>query len=65
MGIAINEVFTQLDGNWENWEGRDPGANYTLNQISFDLYSTAKTLSTTPIGWIDRKVKQWVRRLRC
>ena len=49
MGIAINEVFTQLDGNWENWEGWDPGANYTLNQISFDLYSTAKTLSTTPI----------------
>lgn len=49
MGIAINEVFTQLDGNWENWEGWDPGANYTLNQISFDLYSTANTLSTTPI----------------
>ena len=39
MGIAINEVFTQLDGNWENWEGWDPGANYTLNQISFDLYT--------------------------
>ena len=49
MGIAINEVFTQLDGNWENWEDRDPGVNYTLNQISFDLYSTEKTLSTTPI----------------
>ena len=49
MGIAINEVFTQLDGNWENWEGWDPGANYTLNQISFDLYSTEATLSSTPI----------------
>lgn len=49
MGIAINEVFTELDGNWENWEGWDPGANYTLNQISFDLYSTEKTISTTPI----------------
>ena len=49
MGIAINEVFTQLDGNWENWEGWDPGANYTLNQISFDLYSTEKTIFTTPI----------------
>ncbi len=49
MGIAINEVFTQLDGNWENWEDRDPGVNYTLNQISFDLYSTEKNLSTTPI----------------
>ena len=49
MGIAINEVFTQLDGNWENWEGWDPGANYTLNQISFDLYSTEKTISMTPI----------------
>lgn len=49
MGIAINEVFTELDGNWENWEGWDPGANYTLNQISFDLNSNAKTLSMTPI----------------
>lgn len=49
MGIAINEVFTQLDGTWENWEGWDPGANYTLNQISFDLYSTEATLATTPI----------------
>lgn len=49
MGIAVNEVFTQLDGNWENWEDWDPGVNYTLNQISFDLYSTEKTLSTTPI----------------
>ena len=49
MGIAINEVVTQLDGNWENWEGWDPGVNYTLNQISFDLYSTEKTLSMTPI----------------
>lgn len=49
MGIAINEVFTELDGNWENWEGWDPGANYTLNQISFDLYSTEKTISMTSI----------------
>ena len=49
MGIAINEVFTELDGKWENWEGWDPGVNYTLNRISFDLYSTEKTISTTPI----------------
>lgn len=49
MGIAINEVFTELDGNWENWEGWDPGTNYTLNQISFDLYSTEKTISMTPV----------------
>lgn len=48
MAIAINEVFTQLDGNWEVWEGWDPGVNYTLNQISFDLYSTEKNTLHDP-----------------
>ena len=48
MGIAVNEVFSHEDGDWSNWEEVDYGVNYTLNQISFDLSNTAKTLSMTP-----------------
>ena len=37
MGLAVNEVFTQEDGDWSNWDEVDYGINYTINEISFDL----------------------------
>ena len=49
MGLAINEVFTHEDGDWSNWEEIDYGINYTVDEISFDLRNTKKTLSMTPI----------------
>lgn len=49
MELAINEVFTQEDGDWSNWDEVDYGINYTINEISFDLRNTEKSLSMTPI----------------
>ena len=49
MGLAVNEVFTHEDGDWSNWEEIDYGINYTVDEISFDLRNTKKTLSMTPI----------------
>ncbi len=49
MGLAVNEVFTHEDGDWSNWEEVDYGINYTVDEISFDLRNTKKTLSMTPI----------------